>query len=176
MKRRLILWLPLALFLGLAVTLAIGLYAPSDHTIRSRMIDKPVPEFALPAMLSARAGLASADLAAGQPRIVNVFASWCIPCIAEAPQLLALAKQGIPIDAIAIRDRPEDVAAFLAKWGDPYQRIASDKDSRVQMALGSSGVPETFIVDGKGVIRYQHIGDIRPEQLGEIIQAYEAAK
>jgi cytochrome c biogenesis protein CcmG/thiol:disulfide interchange protein DsbE len=108
--------------------------------------------------------------------VVNIFASWCIPCIAEAPQLLQLARQGVPIDAIAIRDRPQDVAAFLAKWGDPYQRIASDTDSRVQMALGSSGVPETFVVDGKGVIRYQHIGDVRAETVPEIVKAYEAAK
>jgi cytochrome c biogenesis protein CcmG/thiol:disulfide interchange protein DsbE len=127
-------------------------------------------------MVAGRPGLSSADLAQGQPRIVNVFASWCIPCISEAPQLLELRRRGIPIDAIAIRDRPEDVAAFLARWGDPYQRIGSDVDSRVQLAFGSSGVPETFIVDGRGVIRYQHIGDIRPETIPEILQAYEAAK
>lgn len=176
MKRRLILWVPLAVFLIFVTTVAIGLYAPSDRQIRSRMIGKAAPEFTLPAMVAGRPGLSSADLARGQPRVVNVFASWCIPCIAEAPQLLELQRKGIPIDAIAIRDRPEDVAAFLAKWGDPYQRIGSDVDSRVQLAFGSSGVPETFIVDGRGVIRYQHIGDIRPETIPEILQAYEAAK
>lgn len=176
MKRRLILWLPLILFVLLAVTLTVGLYAPSDRVIRSRMVGKPVPEFALPAMLPGRPGLASADLAAGQPRVVNIFASWCIPCIAEAPQLMELKQRGIPIEAIAIRDRPEDVADFLARYGDPYRAIASDRNSSVQMALGSAGVPETFIVDGKGVIRLQHIGDIRPEHVAEIISAYEAAK
>ena len=176
MKRRLILWVPLAIFAVFAVTFAIGLYAPSDNIIRSRMIGKPVPEFALPAGVPGRDGLASADLAAGEPRIVNVFASWCIPCIAEAPQLLELKKRGIPIDAIAIRDRPEDVAAFLAKWGDPYQRIAADKDSRVQMAFGSLGVPETFIVDGEGIIRYYHFGPINPPDVPEIVAAYEALK
>jgi cytochrome c biogenesis protein CcmG/thiol:disulfide interchange protein DsbE len=77
---------------------------------------------------------------------------------------------------VAIRDRPQDVANFLGRWGDPYRRIGSDTDSRVQLALGSSGVPETFVIDGKGVIRYQHIGDIRPEHVPEIVQAYEAAK
>jgi cytochrome c biogenesis protein CcmG/thiol:disulfide interchange protein DsbE len=105
-----------------------------------------------------------------------VFASWCVPCIAEAPHLLALEQRGIPIDAVAIRDRPQDVAKFLASWGDPYQRIGSDTDSRVQLALGSSGVPETFVIDGKGVIRLQHIGDIRAENVEEIVRAYEAAK
>jgi cytochrome c biogenesis protein CcmG/thiol:disulfide interchange protein DsbE len=68
------------------------------------------------------------------------------------------------------------VAAFLARHGDPYQRIASDPQTQVQIALGSSGVPETFVVDGKGIIRHQHIGDIRPEHMAEIIKAFEAAK
>ncbi|HLL58864.1 MAG TPA: DsbE family thiol:disulfide interchange protein [Allosphingosinicella sp.] len=174
--KRLILWVPLALFLVFVVTVSVGLYNPAERTIRSKLIGKPIPEFALPAALPERPGLTSANLATGEPRVVNIFASWCIPCIAEAPQLLQLARQGVPIDAIAIRDRPQDVAAFLAKWGDPYQRIASDTDSRVQMALGSSGVPETFVVDGKGIIRYQHIGDVRAETVPEIVQAYEAAK
>lgn len=176
MKRRLILWVPLIVFVVFVATVAVSLYAPSDRVIRSRMVGKPVPEFTLPAALPDRAGLTSADLATGQPRVVNVFASWCIPCIAEAPQLLALAGRGVPIDAIAIRDRPVDIAAFLGRWGDPYQRIGADRDSRVQMAFGSSGVPETFVIDGRGIIRYQHIGDIRPEHMGEIVAAYEAAR
>ncbi len=174
--RRLVLWVPLAVFFVFVVTVAVGLYSPSDRTIRSRLIGKEVPEFALPAMLPQREGLESGHFRAGQPRILNVFASWCVPCIAEAPHLMALAQRGIPIDAIAIRDRPGDVAKFLARWGDPYQRIGSDRDSRVQLALGSSGVPETFVVDGKGVIRYQHIGDVRPEHMAQIIKVYEEAK
>ena len=174
--KRLILWVPLGIFLVFVVTVAVGLYAPSDRVIRSRMIGKPIPEFALPEALPGREGVVSAGFASGQPRVLNVFASWCLPCIAEAPQLLALEQRGIPIDAIAIRDRPEDIAKFLDRWGDPYQRIGADTDSRVQMALGSSGVPETFVVDGRGIIRYQHIGDIRPEHVPEILAAYEAAK
>ena len=174
--KRLILWVPLALFLLFVVTVAVELYNPSERTIRSGLIGKEMPDFALPAMLPQREGLESGHFRTGRPRVLNVFASWCLPCIAEAPQLTALAQQGIPIDAIAIRDRPEDVAKFLARWGDPYQRIASDRDSRVQLSLGSAGVPETFVVDGKGVIRHQHIGDIRPEHMAEIVKAYEDAK
>ena len=90
--------------------------------------------------------------------------------------MLALKRRGVPIDAIAIRDRPEDVAAFLARYGDPFDRIASDPQTQVQIALGSSGVPETFVVDGTGIIRHQHIGDVRPEHLPDIIAAYEAAQ
>lgn len=174
--KRFVLWAPLVVFAVFLITVAVGLYAPSDRLIRSQMIGKPIPQFALEPALPGRPGLASSDLTAGSPRVVNVFASWCIPCIAEAPQLLDIAKRGIPIDAIAIRDRPEDVAAFLGRWGDPYRAIGSDTDSRVQMAFGSSGVPETFVVDGQGVIRYQHIGDIRPEHVPEILKAYEDAK
>ncbi|CAA9542370.1 MAG: Cytochrome c-type biogenesis protein CcmG/DsbE, thiol:disulfide oxidoreductase [uncultured Sphingosinicella sp.] len=174
--KRLILWAPLALFLIFMITVAVGLYAPADRKITSRLIGKPVPEFALEPAVASHPTLSSADLKRGEPRLVNLFASWCVPCIAEAPQLLELKRRGIPIDAIAIRDRPQDVAAFLAKWGDPYQRIASDPNTQVQIALGSSGVPETFVVDGRGVIRYQHIGDIRPEQVPEIVRAYEAAR
>jgi cytochrome c biogenesis protein CcmG/thiol:disulfide interchange protein DsbE len=174
--KRLLIWLPLALFLLFVGVVLFRLAYPADTLIRSQLIGKPLPQFALPAAVPTKPGLTRGDLAAGKPRVLNIFASWCVPCMAEAPQLAELARRGIPIDAIAIRDRPEDVAAFLARWGDPYQRIGSDTASKVQLALGSSGVPETFVIDGKGVIRHQHIGDIRPEHLPEIIGAYEAAR
>ncbi len=174
--KRLVLWVPLAIFLIFVITVAVGLYSPAERTIRSRLVGKQMPEFELAPMLPQRQGLSSADFRSGQPRVLNVFASWCVPCIAEAPQLMTLTQRGVPIDAVAIRDRPQDVANFLSRWGDPYQRIGSDTDSRVQLALGSSGVPETFVIDGKGVIRHQHIGEIRAEHVEEIIRAYEAAK
>ena len=174
--RRLILWLPLVLFLGFLGAVAVGLRQPADPTIRSQLIGKQLPEFALPSGVPGKPGLDRASLADGKPHMINIFASWCVPCIAEAPQLMELARRGIPIDAIAVRDRPEDIAAFLAKWGDPYRRIGSDTNSKVQLAFGSSGGPETFIVDGRGIIRHQHIGDIRPENVQEILDAYEAAR
>ena len=174
--RRLVVWLPLGLFGIFLMVVAFGLSRPDDRTLRSHLIGKPIPEFTLPGVLPQGAGLRTADFKRGQPRVLNIFASWCVPCAAEAPQLAALAKRGVAIDAIAIRDKPEDVAQFLRKWGDPYQRIASDTDSRVQLALGSSGVPETFVIDGRGIIRHQHIGDIRPEHVAEIVRAYEAAR
>ncbi len=80
------------------------------------------------------------------------------------------------IDAIAIRDRPEDVARFLAQHGDPYQRIGADIDSRVQLALGSSGVPESFVVDGRGIIRYQHVGPIEHQHMPMILAELEKAE
>lgn len=174
--KRLLLWLPLAVFAAFLVTVAIGLSRPADTEIRSTMIGKPMPDFALDPAVPSHPRLSAADLRAGKPRLVNVFASWCVPCKAEAPQLAALKQRGVPIDGVAIRDRSEDVARFLAEYGDPFERIGADPASRVQFALGSSGVPETFVVDGKGVIRHQHIGDIRPENVAEIVAAYEAAK
>src|SRR3546814_2649265 len=140
------------------------------------MVGKSVPAFSLPPMLPDRPGLDSADYATGEPRIVNVFASWCVPCIAEAPQLEAIAERGMPIDAVAVRDRPQDVAEFLRRWGDPFARIGSDANSRVQIALGASGVPETFIVDGDGIIRYYHFGPINPLDVPEGVAAYGALK
>ena len=174
--KRVVLWVPMLIFVVFIATVASGLNTPSDRKIPSRLIGQPIPDFSLPAAMPGKPGLKASEFTGGEPRVLNVFASWCVPCIAEAPQLLELAGEGIPIDAVAIRDRPEDVAAFLGRWGDPYQRIGSDADSRVQMALGSSGVPETFVIDGKGIIRFQHIGDIRPEDVPEIVRAYEAAK
>jgi cytochrome c biogenesis protein CcmG, thiol:disulfide interchange protein DsbE len=174
--KRILLWLPLAIFLLFVLVVAVGLLSPSDRTIRSKLVGQPLPEFALPGAQSGRPGLASKDFEGREPRILNIFASWCIPCMAEAPQLDALAKRGIPIDAIAIRDKPEDIARFLEKFGDPFQRMALDNDSRVQMALGSSGIPETFVIDAKGIIRHQHIGVINEADLKDILAAYEAAR
>ena len=173
---RLILWLPLAVFAVFLTVLAFRLGGEQDSKIRSRMIGKPMPDFALKAAVPGHPPLAAADLRTGGPRLVNIFASWCIPCRVEAPQLLALKQRGIPIDAIAVRDRPEDVARFLAAHGDPFARIGDDPRSQVQFALGSSGVPETFSVDGKGIIRHQHIGEIRAEHVPELLTAWEAAK
>jgi len=177
MKKPWLLWLPLALFGLFFGIVAYGLMNPAERTIDSKLVGKALPEFSLPAATQGIAGLSHADLArGGEPRLLNIFASWCLPCIAEAPVLESMAAQGVQIDAIAIRDRPEDVAAFLARHGNPYKRIGSDVDSRVQLALGSSGVPETFVIDGKGVIRYQHIGDIRPEHVPMILDQLRKAR
>jgi cytochrome c biogenesis protein CcmG/thiol:disulfide interchange protein DsbE len=174
--RRAILWLPLGLFLLFVVMVVVGLRHGDDHLIRSQMIGKEMPAFALQPIVPNHAGLSLADLRSGQPRLVNVFASWCLPCQVEAPQLMALKRRGVPVEGIAVRDRTDDVVAFLGRWGDPFDRIGSDPQSRVQFDLGSSGVPESYIIDGKGVIRLQHIGDIRPEEVDDIVRAWEAAK
>lgn len=169
-------FLPLALLLAFVGVVAWRLANPADTAIRSQLEGKPVPQFSLPPALPGRAALKSADLATGEPRLVNIFASWCVPCTVEAPVLGELERRGVAIDGIAIRDKPADVADFLARNGDPYQRIGADMQSSVQMALGSSGVPESFVVDGRGIIRYQHVGPIMPQDVETVLAELEKAR
>jgi cytochrome c biogenesis protein CcmG/thiol:disulfide interchange protein DsbE len=140
---RWLLWVPLAAFALLFAVVASGLFRPADRTVRSALIGKPLPPFALPPIAPGKPGLSTATFRQGQPRVLNIFASWCIPCAAEAPQLLRLKAMGIPIDAVAIRDTAPALKAFLRRNGDPYQGIGDDRQSAVQLALGSSGVPES---------------------------------
>jgi cytochrome c biogenesis protein CcmG/thiol:disulfide interchange protein DsbE len=128
----------------------------------------------LPPATAGVTGFSTRVPVAGQPRLVNLFASWCIPCRAEAPQLEALARAGVQIDGVAIRDRPEDVALFLQQTGNPYARIGADPRSELMIALGSAGVPETFIVDGSGIVRGQIQGVITQAMVPEIIARLEA--
>ena len=168
--------LPLLVLIAFVGAVAWRLGKPAEEEIRSQLVGQPVPAFSLAPAIAGKSGLASADLARGGPRMVNVFASWCVPCIAEAPLLMELRRRGVAIDAVAVRDKPEDVSAFLARHGDPFDGIGSDPESKVQLALGSSGVPESFIVDGSGIIRYQHMGPIEPDDLPVIMREWEAAR
>lgn len=176
MDRRWLIWAPFALFAVLLWVAADGLLDPADRTVTSKLVGKPLPEFTLPPSQPGKPGLSTADFRKGEPRLLNVFASWCVPCAAEAPQLMALRKAGVKIDAVAIRDTGPAVAGFLARYGDPYDAIGDDRQSSVQLALGSSGVPETFVVDGRGIIVKQHIGDIRADQVADIVAAVKAAR
>ena len=154
--------LPLLIFVVFvgAVAWRSDAAAPTAE-IRSQLIGQPVPEFALPPALAGQAGpVVSADLATGQPRLVNIFASWCVPCIAEAPLLDGAASaRACRSTASRCATGREDLAALPRRVMATRSRaIGADTDSRVQIALGSAGVPETFVVDGRGIIRHQHIG------------------
>jgi cytochrome c biogenesis protein CcmG, thiol:disulfide interchange protein DsbE len=170
---RLWLWAPLAIFVAFVVVVAVQLYAPADRTQPSQRIGQMFPPTELPAAASSRPTFAAKT---GEARLVNVFASWCVPCIAEARVLGEMAAAGVRIDGIAIRDKRADVDRFLAKNGNPYRTIGLDADSTVQIAIGSSGVPETFVVDGRGVIRFQHIGEITPGDVPKILAKLGEAK
>ena len=176
MNGRRILWAPLVAFILLAAFLTYGLARPNNANITSKLVGAKVPEFVLQPATTGIPGLSSKDLKTGQPHLVNIFASWCIPCIGEAPQLKAIADAGVPIVGIAIRDRPEAVADFLRRHGNPFQRIGADKRSSVQISLGSSGVPESFVVDGRGNIVQQTIGPINPDDVAGVIAAVESAR
>lgn len=168
-------WLPLALFALFVGFAGYQLTQPKDEFVRSAMIGKPIPTFALKPAFEGLPGASDADFRDGKPRLLNVWASWCLPCIAEAPQLEALRDQGVEIVGIAIRDRPEDVAGFLARHGNPYTRIGADDMSEVMLGIGSQGVPETFVIDGKGTITYQHMGDIRESDVPVLLDKLREA-
>lgn len=167
---RAIRFAPLALFLVIVAALIWRLAAPTDTNVHSTLKGRVVPAFALPALLPQKPALSSRDLATGQPHLVNIFASWCIPCVTEVKVLQTLKDNGVHIEGIAVRDRPQDLADFLSRNGDPYERIGNDAQSQVQISLGSSGVPESFLVDGKGVILYQQIGPIEAGDVPMILQ------
>ena len=171
---RILLWLPLIAFLIVLGLIAAGLIRPRDAAIRSRMIGKPLPAFSLPSPRPGQPPLTSA--ATGKPRLLNVFASWCVPCAQEAPQLMVLKQAGVSIDGIAIRDPPADTLEFLARNGDPFARVGRDDSAAVQVALGSSGVPETFVIDSKDIIVEQHIGAIGPQDVPDMIAAVRNAR
>ena len=167
---------PLALLALIMIAMVWRLARPVDTNVHSTLEGKPVPAFTLPGAVPSKSGLKSADLATGQPHLVNVFASWCVPCITEVKVLGQLKSRGVPVEGIAVRDRPEDLLDFLSRNGDPYERIGNDPQSSVQISLGSSGVPESFIVDGKGVIRYQHIGPIEARDVPTILAKLEQGR
>ena len=168
--------IPLLLLLVVVVGMAWRLVRSADTAVPSQLVNRPVPAFSLDAALPSKPGLSSNELATGEPRLLNIFASWCVPCIGEVAVLGELRKKGVKIDAIAVRDRSEAIAAFLARNGDPYERIGSDPQSNVQISLGSSGVPETFVVDGKGVIRHQYIGPLTAANIPGVIEQMKALR
>ena len=168
--------IPIILLLWLVSGLAWRLIKPADPAVPSQLVHRPLPAFSIAAAVPGKLGLESSDFAKGEPRLLNIFASWCVPCIGEAPVLTELRRRGVKIDAIAVRDRPEAIAAFLAKHGDPYERLGADPRSNTQMALGSAGVPETFVVDGKGVIRRQYIGPLTEANIPGVIEQLAATR
>jgi cytochrome c biogenesis protein CcmG/thiol:disulfide interchange protein DsbE len=168
--------IPIILLAWLVAGLAWRLIKPADPAVPSQLVHRELPAFDLPAALPSKPGLKSTDLASGRPRLVNIFASWCVPCAGEAPVLAELKRRGVAIDAIAVRDTPDAITTFLARNGDPYQRIGSDRQSEVQIALGSSGVPETFVVDARGIIRHQYVGPLTAANIPGVLQQLAEAR
>ena len=171
-RRRLAFLIPLLGFLVLAgfasVALLATLRGERDMTqLPSAMLGKPVPVIELPDLRDPAGSVSAAELA-GRPFLVNVFASWCAPCRAEAPALALLAEQ-IDILGIAYKDRPEDSLTFLSQYGDPFIAVGVDRDGDAGMAWGVYGVPETFLVGSDGTILMRHAGPIDRRVLDEVI-------
>lgn len=166
--RRLVYLVPLVAFIAIAGYFYLGLQRDS-RKLPSVLIDQPVPSFALPPLFDDKPGLRTADLG-GEVALVNVFASWCAPCRVEHPILIRLANnEKVPLYGINHKDRPEDAKRWLAELGDPYRRIGVDRDGRAGIEWGVYGVPETFIIDRQGRIRYRHVGPIMPQDLDKVI-------
>jgi cytochrome c biogenesis protein CcmG/thiol:disulfide interchange protein DsbE len=177
---RLALALPLLIALAIGGALLWGLGAGRDPSaIPSILISQPVPEFDLPPVPGTGVpGLSAADLgAAGGPVLVNVFASWCVPCRAEHAVLSRMAREdGVRLMGINYKDEPGDALAWLEELGNPYERIGSDLSGRAGIEWGISGVPETFVVDGAGTVVHRQVGPILgSDALAEVERALAAA-
>jgi cytochrome c biogenesis protein CcmG/thiol:disulfide interchange protein DsbE len=162
MKRRLLLLAPLGLaavaggsFYAMLSGMKRGTFDPRG--IPSQMIDKPLPDFELP-------GFSRADvLAAGKPVLINFFASWCLPCIEEAPTLMKLRQARVPLWGIAYKDKHAATDAFLVRQGNPFAHLAHDDAGTVGIEWGITGVPETFGIDGAGIVRWHFSGPLPAE-------------
>lgn len=161
-------FVPLLIFITLVIFLGIGL-TRDPHLVPSPLINKPVPEFSLPRLADANQQLAASDLR-GQVSLLNVWASWCVSCRSEHPVLLDLAKKNVvTIYGLNYKDNREDALNWLEYYGNPYAESAHDLDGKVGIDFGVYGVPETFVVDKQGIIRYKQIGPITEDILRETI-------
>ncbi|MBK7000233.1 MAG: DsbE family thiol:disulfide interchange protein [Rhodoferax sp.] len=156
--------IPLALFCVLLVFLAVGLKL-KPHEIPSPLVNKPAPAFQLPQLEQADLQFSPADLK-GKVWLLNVWASWCVACRQEHPVLMAFARTGmIPVIGLGYKDQRKDALAVLRRTGNPYTLTAFDSDGRVGIDYGVYGVPESFLIDKVGIIRYKHIGPISEEAM-----------
>lgn len=176
--QRILVLLPIAVVLVIGGFFVWGLNPDRDpNAIPSVLISKPAPEFALAPIAGVDVpGLATADLATGEPVLVNVFASWCVPCRAEHKVLTRLAAQeGFQLFGINYKDKPEAAKAWLEELGNPYQRIGSDESGRAGLEWGISGVPESFLIDASGTVVWRYVGPIATEQAQDDFRAALAA-
>jgi cytochrome c biogenesis protein CcmG/thiol:disulfide interchange protein DsbE len=154
--------IPLALFLVIVVFLAIGLRL-NPREVPSPLIDKPAPAFRLARLDRPQETVRAEDLR-GQVWLLNVWASWCVACLQEHPLLVEFSRQGVvPIYGLNYKDRPDAAQAWLARHGNPYTMSIVDGDGRVGIDYGVYGVPETFLIDQQGLIRFKQIGPVTPE-------------
>jgi len=161
---------PVVVLAGLAALFYAGLASGPPGALPSPFIGKPAPDFSLPALDARTHGFARADLR-GHPTLVNFWASWCPPCRVEHPMLMALARdQGIVMFGVVYKDAPEKARAFLDELGNPFSRVAMDRDGRVAIDWGVTGAPETFVVDAQGIVRAHVVGALTTEIFDRVIR------
>jgi len=159
--KRLIFIVPIALFAALAYVLFDSLISPPPQELPSVLVDKPAPRLALPPLDAQTQGFGPAQLTAGHVTVVNVFASWCVPCRAEAALLPTLAHlQGVTLLGMVYKDTPGNARQFLNEVGNPFARVGLDESGQAGIEWGVYGVPETFVIDGKGIVRLRHAGPL----------------
>jgi cytochrome c biogenesis protein CcmG/thiol:disulfide interchange protein DsbE len=159
---------PLGIFLVLVVFLGVGL-GLNPRQVPSPLIDRPAPAFVLP-QLHAPDKPIGPEAMRGQVWLLNVWASWCVSCRQEHPVLIDLAKSGeVPIYGLNYKDQREDALRWLVQWGDPYKLSIMDAKGATGIDYGVYGVPETFVIDKAGIIRYKQIGPLTPEILRDKI-------
>lgn len=160
-------FIPLGIFICVAALFAVPLLQGKDPAILpSAMIGKPMPAFTLPAAVGKKPLTAAVMLEDNKPFLVNFFASWCVTCKDEQRVLENFSRQtGIPVYGIDYKDTQKDVAAWLERHGNPFRATGFDAEGRVAIDFGVYGVPETFLIDGDGVIRYKHVGALRREDM-----------
>ncbi len=170
--RRILLFAPLGVvaaggvaFYGMLQGMRTGSYNPRG--VPSALIGRPPPDFTLPPLEGAgKPPFGSAELRnLPGPVLVNFFASWCVPCIIEHPQLMRLSREGVPILGIAYKDKPADALKFLRDRGDPFAKLGTDEPGRVAIDWGLYGVPETYLIDRQGIIRWRWAGPITEDVL-----------
>lgn len=163
MNRRLMLGIPLAIaaaggagFYAMLARMGSGGFDPRG--VPSALLGKPAPATSLPP-LEGHPGWTDAELRAG-PLVVNFWASWCVPCVIEHPQLMAMSRQGVRLLGVAYKDKPADAARFLAQRGNPFAAVVQDQDGRASLEWGLYGVPETYVLDREGRIRWRWAGAV----------------
>ena len=155
---------PLAIFIVLVAFLAVGL-GLNPREVPSALINKSAPAFELPQLHQPDKIFSQQDMK-GKVWLLNVWASWCVSCREEHPVLMDLAKSNVvPIYGLNYKDPREDALAWLKQFGDPYALSIADRDGRVGIDYGVYGVPETFVIDKEGAIRYKQIGPVTPDAL-----------
>lgn len=160
--------IPLSVFALLLLLLGIGLKL-DPREVPSPFVGKPAPPFVLPTVQAAGKTLSTEEFH-GKVSLLNVWASWCVSCRQEHPLLLELAKSGqVPIYGLNYKDERDAATAWLTRFGDPYQASAFDADGKVGIDWGVYGVPETFVIDRKGVIRHKFTGPLTEETLKDVL-------